>query len=80
MDKQAAAERDRREHVLRAEGAKRRAELESEGVRISLQNESEVRALLSHDRPACTTVVAFVAPCSYPTRTHTHTYDAFENQ
>lgn len=41
MDKQAAAERDRREHVLRAEGAKRRAELESEGVRISLQNESE---------------------------------------
>ena len=43
MDKQAAAERDRREHVLRAEGAKRRAELESEGVRISLQNESEVR-------------------------------------
>jgi len=41
MDKQAAAERDRREHVLRAEGAKRRAELESEGVRISLTNESE---------------------------------------
>lgn len=41
MDKQAAAERDRREHVLRAEGAKRRAELESEGVRIQLQNESE---------------------------------------
>jgi regulator of protease activity HflC (stomatin/prohibitin superfamily) len=41
MDKQAAAERDRREQVLRAEGAKRRAELESEGVRISLQNESE---------------------------------------
>lgn len=41
MDKQAAAERDRREHVLRAEGAKRRAELESEGVKISLTNESE---------------------------------------
>ena len=41
MDKQAAAERDRREHVLRAEGEKRRAELESEGVRISLSNESE---------------------------------------
>ena len=41
MDKQAAAERDRREHVLRAEGAKRQAELESEGVKISLQNQSE---------------------------------------
>lgn len=41
MDKQAAAERDRREHVLRAEGAKRKAELESEGIRISLANESE---------------------------------------
>jgi regulator of protease activity HflC (stomatin/prohibitin superfamily) len=41
MDKQAAAERGRREMVLRAEGAKRSAELESEGVRISLENESE---------------------------------------
>jgi len=41
MDKQAAAERDRRERVLRAEGEKRRAELESEGVKISLTNESE---------------------------------------
>ena len=41
MDKQAAAERDRREQVLRAEGSKRRAELESEGVKISLTNESE---------------------------------------
>ncbi|CAB9513759.1 Stomatin-like protein 2, mitochondrial [Seminavis robusta] len=41
MDKQAAAERDRREQVLRAEGAKRKAELESEGVKISLTNESE---------------------------------------
>ena len=41
MDKQAAAERDRREKVLRAEGAKRQAELESEGVKISLANESE---------------------------------------
>jgi regulator of protease activity HflC (stomatin/prohibitin superfamily) len=41
MDKQAAAERDRREQVLRAEGAKRQAELESEGVRIRLTNESE---------------------------------------
>eukprot|EP00527_Entomoneis_sp_CCMP2396_P000681 CAMPEP_0198151332 /NCGR_PEP_ID=MMETSP1443-20131203/55270_1 /TAXON_ID=186043 /ORGANISM="Entomoneis sp., Strain CCMP2396" /LENGTH=404 /DNA_ID=CAMNT_0043816963 /DNA_START=91 /DNA_END=1302 /DNA_ORIENTATION=+ len=41
MDKQAAAERDRREQVLRAEGQKRKAELESEGVRISLSNESE---------------------------------------
>jgi regulator of protease activity HflC (stomatin/prohibitin superfamily) len=41
MDKQAAAERDRRERVLRAEGAKRQAELESEGVKISLTNESE---------------------------------------
>lgn len=41
MDKQAAAERDRREHVLRAEGDKQRAQLTSEGVKISLQNESE---------------------------------------
>ena len=41
MDKQAAAERDRREQVLRAEGDKRRAELTSEGVKISLTNESE---------------------------------------
>lgn len=41
MDKQAAAERDRRQQVLRAEGDKRRAELESEGVKISLTNESE---------------------------------------
>jgi len=41
MDKQAAAERDRREQVLRAEGDKRKAELISEGVKISLKNESE---------------------------------------
>eukprot|EP00985_Skeletonema_marinoi_P026347 scaffold20345_cov204-Skeletonema_marinoi.AAC.13 len=41
MDKQAAAERARREQVLRAEGDKRRAELTSEGVKISLKNESE---------------------------------------
>jgi len=41
MDKQAAAERTRREHVLQAEGDKRRAELVSEGVKISLTNESE---------------------------------------
>jgi regulator of protease activity HflC (stomatin/prohibitin superfamily) len=41
MDKQAAAERLRREMVLRAEGDKRKAELTSEGVKISLTNESE---------------------------------------
>merc|ERR1740139_2129968 len=41
MDKQAAAERTRRELVLQAEGQKRRAELTSEGVKITLQNESE---------------------------------------
>lgn len=41
MDKQAAAERDRREQVLRAEGDKRRAELTSEGIKVSLKNESE---------------------------------------
>lgn len=41
MDKQAAAERDRREQVLRAEGDKQRAQLTSEGVKISLTNESE---------------------------------------
>lgn len=45
MDKQAAAERDRREQVLRAEGDKRRAELTSEGVKISLKNESEGRLI-----------------------------------
>eukprot|EP00523_Entomoneis_sp_CCMP467_P007073 CAMPEP_0168739730 /NCGR_PEP_ID=MMETSP0724-20121128/11614_1 /TAXON_ID=265536 /ORGANISM="Amphiprora sp., Strain CCMP467" /LENGTH=415 /DNA_ID=CAMNT_0008787143 /DNA_START=62 /DNA_END=1309 /DNA_ORIENTATION=+ len=41
MDKQAAAERARREQVLRAEGQKREAELTSEGVRVSLENESQ---------------------------------------
>jgi regulator of protease activity HflC (stomatin/prohibitin superfamily) len=41
MDKQAAAERARREHVLRAEGNKQQAQLTSEGVKISLTNESE---------------------------------------
>jgi regulator of protease activity HflC (stomatin/prohibitin superfamily) len=41
MDKQAAAERNRREKVLEAEGDKRKATLESEGVKIRLQNESE---------------------------------------
>jgi len=41
MDKQAAAERFRREKVLKAEGDKRSAELTSEGVKISLTNESE---------------------------------------
>lgn len=41
MDKQAAAERAKREQVLRAEGDKRMAELKSEGVKISMQNESE---------------------------------------
>ncbi|KAL7536726.1 hypothetical protein ACHAXR_007368 [Thalassiosira sp. AJA248-18] len=41
MDKQAAAERARREQVLGAEGDKRRAELTSEGIKISLKNESE---------------------------------------
>jgi regulator of protease activity HflC (stomatin/prohibitin superfamily) len=41
MDKQAAAERARREHVLRAEGNKQQAQLASEGVKISLTNESE---------------------------------------
>jgi len=41
MDKQAAAERTRREQVLQAEGSKQRAQLTSEGVKISLTNESE---------------------------------------
>ena len=45
MDKQAAAERDRREQVLRAEGDKRRAELTSEGMKISMTNESEGRLI-----------------------------------
>lgn len=41
MDKQAAAERARREQVLQAEGDKRTQELTSEGTKISLTNESE---------------------------------------
>lgn len=41
MDKQAAAERARREHVLKAEGDKQRVQLTSEGFKISLTNESE---------------------------------------
>jgi regulator of protease activity HflC (stomatin/prohibitin superfamily) len=41
MDKQAAAERERRKKVLEAEGDKRSAELESEGVKIRMKNESE---------------------------------------
>jgi len=41
MDKQAVAERDRREQVLQAEGTKRSQVLESEGVKIKKQNESE---------------------------------------
>lgn len=41
MDKQAAAERNRRKKVLDAEGDKRAAELESEGVKIRMKNESE---------------------------------------
>lgn len=41
MDKQAAAERERRKKVLDAEGNKKSLELESEGNKISLINESE---------------------------------------
>lgn len=41
MDRQAAAERVRREKVLQAEGAKEYARLDSEGARIRLENESE---------------------------------------
>jgi regulator of protease activity HflC (stomatin/prohibitin superfamily) len=41
MDKQAVAERDRREQVLSAEGHKRAAVLESEGIKLRKQNESE---------------------------------------
>jgi len=41
MDKQAAAERERRERVLRAEGSKRQAELESEGQMTRVNNEAE---------------------------------------
>lgn len=41
MDKQAAAERDRRKKVLDAEGDKRSLELESEGLKIKMKNESE---------------------------------------
>ncbi len=41
MDRQAAAERLRRERVLRAEGEREQMRLQSEGVRIRLENESE---------------------------------------
>ena len=41
MDKQAAAERERRKKVLDAEGDKRSAELMSEGQKIKMKNESE---------------------------------------
>ena len=41
MDKQAVAERERREQVLGAEGLKKAAVLESEGIKQKLQNESE---------------------------------------
>ncbi|CAN0253742.1 unnamed protein product, partial [Ectocarpus fasciculatus] len=45
MDKQAAAERERRKKVLEAEGDKRSAELQSEGHKIRLKNESEGRLI-----------------------------------
>eukprot|EP01034_Spumella_vulgaris_P039099 gene39099-48290_t len=41
MDKQAAAERERRKKVLEAEGDKRSIELGSEGLKIQMRNESE---------------------------------------
>jgi len=41
MDKQAVAERDRREQVLAAEGMKRSQVLQSEGEKLRKQNESE---------------------------------------
>jgi len=41
MDKQAAAERLRREMVIRAEGEKRAQELNSEGMKIKMKNEAE---------------------------------------
>lgn len=43
MGRQAAAERERRSHVLEAEGRKRAAELDSEGDKQRLINESEGR-------------------------------------
>ena len=48
MDKQAAAERDRREQVLRAEGEKRRAELISEGNLIRIRNEADGEKTHTH--------------------------------
>lgn len=41
MDKQAAAERDRRKRVLEAEGDKKSAQLQSEGEKIRVENVSE---------------------------------------
>lgn len=45
MDKQAAAERTRREKVLGAEGSKQELELQSQGYKLRLINESEGEAL-----------------------------------
>ena len=59
MDKQAAAERDRRERVLRGEGDKQRAQLTSEGVKISLQNESE-GALIKQRNEAEAAKITFI--------------------
>ena len=59
MDKQAAAERDRRERVLRGEGDKQRAQLTSEGVKISLQNESE-GALIKQKNEAEAAKITFI--------------------
>ena len=41
MDKQAAAERNRREKVLNAQGEKQQSQLTSEGVKIQILNEAE---------------------------------------
>lgn len=67
MDRQAAAERMRRERVLTAEGEKRAATLKSEGVKIQLINESE-GALIRVSTP-------FLCPVSiFPTPPHTVPY------
>lgn len=49
MDRQAAAERARRERVLHAEGEKEVVRLESEGMRIRAENESEGKRILTYN-------------------------------
>ena len=70
MDKQAVAERDRRERVKNAEGMKEAAVLESEGVKIKMTNESQgerVQILLTIWLAPLTHCIHLSLPCSAAT-------------